>query len=195
MRAEEISRLLPWVFQRTAAPGNPLYALIEVMETLQTPSELVLAQLDGSFAPYRAPERFVPYLAGWLGLERLLTPTPDRAGYTFPAGPGQLRELLAAAAELSRARGTAAGLLRFLETATGVTGFVIDEHPADADGRPRPFHIAVTAPVEAERYHTLIEQIIELEKPAYVTYTLTFSGAPERAEPPTPDPITPSAAR
>lgn len=184
MRAEEISRLLPWVFQRTAAPGNPLYALLDVMEALHAPSVEVLAQLDGYFSPYRAPERFVPYLAGWLGLDRLLTPTPDRAGYTFPAGAGRLRELVAAAASLSRTRGTAAGLLRFLETATGAPGFVIHENPLDADGRPRPFHIAVEAPPEAEPYRLLVEQIIELEKPAYVTYELLFRGEPEPAEQP-----------
>jgi hypothetical protein len=85
-----------------------------------------------------------------------------------------LRELIAAAAFLSQWRGTAKGLLRFLETATGVEGFEIEEHARDANGQPQPFHILVRAPAEAERYRGLVERIIEAEKPAYVTYELTY---------------------
>jgi hypothetical protein len=60
----------------------------------------------------------------------------------------------------------------FLETATGSTGFQIDEHVPDAAGRPRPFHIRVTAPPEVAPHRAMVEQIIEREKPAYVTYEL-----------------------
>ena len=65
MKQALIEQLLPQVFQRTIRPGNPLMAILEVMEALQGPSEEVLADLAEYFSPYRAPDRFVPYLAGW----------------------------------------------------------------------------------------------------------------------------------
>jgi hypothetical protein len=82
---------------------------------------------------------------------------------------------VAAAAYLSQWRGTARGLLRFLETATGLQGFIIEEQVLDPNGRPRPFHIRVIAPAEAAPYQVLLERVIEFEKPAYVTYELVFN--------------------
>ena len=92
----------------------------------------------------------------------------------YPAGTGRLREVIAAAAYLSKWRGTAQGLLRFLETATGIDGFRIEEQVLDANGEHRPFHIRVRSPASAQAYRPLIERIVEMEKPAYVTYELQF---------------------
>lgn len=180
MKRTEIEGLLPGVFQRTIVPGSPLAALLEVMEGLHSPSESILAQLDTYLEPYQAPPEFVPFIAGWLDLERFLTRVPEKLDVTiaqglFPSGLGHLRELIAAAAYLSKWRGTAKGLIRFLETATGESGFTIDEHVVDESNRQRPFHIQVHAPIAAEPYQPLIERIIELEKPAYVTYELQFN--------------------
>ena len=176
MKQSEIERLLPAIFQRTAREGNPLSALLAAMETLHDPAERVLDNLDAHFHQYRAPDNFVPYLAGWVDLDHLLTrdssTSAKKAPASFPTGTGRLRELVAAAAFLAKWRGTAIGLLRFLETALGIGGFVIDENPPDADGQPRPFHIRVHAPAEAAPYTELMRRIIEMEKPAYVTYEL-----------------------
>lgn len=177
MKRSEIEPLLPGVFQRTVHPGNPLFALLEVMEALHAPSEQILAELDAYFDPYRTPDRFVPLLARWVDLDRLLVDPPEGrppAAPLFPSGLGRLRELVMAAAFLSGWRGTRKGLLRFLETATGLQGFVIHEHVRGPGGQPKPFHILVRAPAEAEPYRVLIERIIEMEKPAYVTYELDF---------------------
>jgi len=173
MRQTEIEQLLPGVFQRTAVPGSPLYALLGVMEALHAPSEAVLAGLEQTFNPYHTPDRFVPYLSGWVDLERLILAQGDPAT-TFPPGLGRLRGLIAAAAYLSKWRGTARGLLRFLEVATGVKGFEIDEAVTGPAGRPLPFHIRVRAPAGAEPYRELVERIVEMEKPAYVTFDLAF---------------------
>ncbi|HYO49493.1 MAG TPA: hypothetical protein VEW94_06545 [Chloroflexia bacterium] len=179
MKQTEIRRLLPGVFQRTIYPGNPLSALLDVMEALHAPSEEVLAGLDAFFDPRRSPGDFVPMLATWVDLERLLTGDPEEvtAGTPppFPSGTGRLRELVAAAPLISKWRGTARGLLLFLETATGAQGFIIDERVPGLDGLPRPFHLRVVAPAETARYMIMIERIIELEKPAYVTYQLEFA--------------------
>jgi len=177
MKQNEIENLLPAVFQRTIRPGNPLSALLTAMETLHAPSEKVLENLDAFFDPYRTPDRFVPYLARWVDLERFLADYPEEFTETLPSLPsglGRLRELIATTAFLSKWRGTARGLLRFLETATGARGFEILEHVPGVDGRPRPFHLLVRAPKETELYRDLIERIIEMEKPAYVTFQLDF---------------------
>ena len=178
MKRNEIEQLLPAVFQRTSQPGSVLRALLEVMEALQAPSEDVLAELDRFFDPYRCPDEFVPYLAGWVDLDRFQEITGDRSSLTvlpFPTGIGRLRELIAAAAYLSTWRGTAKGLIRFLETATGIQGYTVEEQVPGDNGLPRPFHLRVRAPAAIEVQRRLIERIIEAEKPAYVTYELVFA--------------------
>lgn len=179
MKQAEIANLLPEIFRRTLEPDSPLTGLLAVMEGLQAPGEAVLADLEAYFDPYRTPDVFVPYLASWLDLDRFMDITPQRldestAGHLFPGGIGRLRELVTMAAQLEAWRGTARGLILFLETATGIAGFTVNEQVRDDRGRIRPFHIHVQAPAAARPYRLLIEHIVEQEKPAYVSHTLRF---------------------
>ena len=187
MKRTEIEHLLPGIFQRTVQQGTPLFAVLEVMEALPAADEAVLDQLDAFFDPYRAPDAFVPFLAGWVDLDWLLLEVPEEfkalAPPPLPSGMGRLRELVAAATFLAQWRGTAKGLLRFLETATGIQGFTIEEQVPGSDGRPRPFHFRVGAPQEASPYQVMIERIIEAEKPAYVTYELQVMGNAQGSKP------------
>jgi len=169
MKRSEIEPLLPRNFQRTVGPGAPLSALLDVMEHLHAPSEAALANLDVYFDARRTPDRFVPYLARWMDLEALLDSGARHSTAEFDAGLGRLRALVTLAAFFWKWRGTKRCLQRFLEVATGYTGFVLDEQPAG-----RTFHVALHVPKAAELYRDLIERIMELEKPAYVTYDLTF---------------------
>lgn len=184
MKHSEIAQLLPAIFQQTLSEGNPLTALLEVMEVLQAPSEAVLQRLDTFFDPRRTTDEFVPYLAHWADLTRLFDDAPNFKDArirpsSLVSGLGRLRELIAHAAYLSQWRGTRKGLLLFLQTATGATDFDIREN-VDLKGEPKPFHISVWAPKESVQYKRLIERIVELEKPAYVTYELSFTPAAER---------------
>jgi phage tail-like protein len=177
MKRTAIERLLPAVFQRTARPGTPLLALLQMMEELQQPSEDVLGRLETYFDPRRAPDRFVPYLAQWVDLAWLLTESPAKdapVSQTLPSGMGLLRELVASAAYLAKWRGTKTGLLRFLQTATGLDGFDLVEN-VTADGSQRPYHLWLRGPKEAAQYRAMIERIVGVEKPAYVTFELTFA--------------------
>jgi phage tail-like protein len=184
MNPSEIERLLPSVFQRTLDAGSPLAAILDAMAALHAPSEQALATLDRIFNAYRTPDAFVPYLAHWLDLDRFLPESATRpeAGEPIPAPLaarlGRWRELIAAAAQLSQWRGTAYGLCQFLETATGTTGFQVDEAVPGPDGLPRPYHIRVRAPDAARPETALIERIVEQEKPAYVTWELEFVASP-----------------
>ncbi len=175
MKQNEIAQLLPALFQQTILPGTPLYALLRVMEALPAADEAMLDGLAAFFNPYQTPDGFVPFLASWVDMEWiLLENSAEFSALTppLPSGMGRLRELVASATFLAQWRGTARGLLRFLETACGVQGFTVEERVPGPDGRPRPFHIAVQAPAAAVPYQALIKRIIEAEKPAYVTYDL-----------------------
>jgi phage tail-like protein len=168
----EIESLLPYNFRRAIQPRTPLAALVEVMESLHAPSEAVLAGLDGYFDTHRTPDRFVPMLARWVDQGPLLDRVGDELGAgEFPSGNGRLREVVARAAWFSRWRGTRRGIIAFLEVGTGVRGFDVEEH---AGGRA--FHLRIAGPAEAEPLRTLVEAIIEQEKPAYTTYELAFTG-------------------
>jgi len=181
MKADEIARLLPEVYQRTLAPGSPLDAVMQVMESLHRPTEETLANLQDTFDPYRTPERCVPFLAHWVDLDRFFSDTlgaPDQShtvSAPISSGMGRLRELIAAAVHLSQWRGTSKGLQQFLETATGVPGFELDDEVPGNDGLPRPYHVRVRVPQAAVRHAALIKRIVEQEKPAYVTFEIEFT--------------------
>jgi len=178
VKRNAIRHLLPGIFQRTVRPGNALAALLEVMEKLREPSERILQNLSAVFDPRRTPDAFVPFLARWVDLDWLLEDIRDKRGspgsLRFTPGLGRLRESVAAATYLAHWRGTAKGLLLFLQTATGTGGFEINEHVIGPDGLPRPYHIRIRAPESTAPHRALIERIIEFEKPVYVTYELEF---------------------
>jgi phage tail-like protein len=178
MKQSEIAALLPEIFRRTLHPQSPLDALLAVMEALLEPSEEVLASLDHYFDPYRTPDWFVPFLAMWVNLGPLLREAPkifEPEAQPLPSGTSRLRELVALAAYLSQWRGTRHGLQSFLETATGIAGFEINEEVIDQiSGEIRPYHVRIRAPQATERFRPLIEKIIKMEKPTYVTYELEF---------------------
>ncbi len=175
MQQTEIAQLLPEVFRRTVANEGPLRHLLGVMESLHEPSEDVLRHVDEFFDPLRARDDFIPLLARWMDLDWLMVENPDDP---FPedfaplaSGTGRLRELVFEAVSLSKMRGTVQGLVHFMETATGVRGFVIDENVA-LDGSARAFHLVIKVPAEARRYEAIIHRIAQAQKPAYVTYEL-----------------------
>lgn len=180
MKRSVIESLLPEVFQRTALPATPLSAMLEAMQVLHEPVEAALEKIDAAFDPRRTVDQMIPFLMRWVNFDRLFdesgagrhTSGPFRAPTS--TGLGHLRELVAISAYLTKWRGASKGLLLFLETATGEPGFEIDEQALDAKGHLKAFHILVRAPHATQRHKSLIGRIIELEKPAYVTYELEF---------------------
>jgi phage tail-like protein len=178
MTEAELRQLLPGIFQRTLSDTSPFRALLSAMEELQGPSEETLNAIDSIFDPSRTPDRFVPFLARWVDLERIFVrgDASELEEIPISTGLGRLRELVASAAYLAKRRGTREGLRAFLETATGTPGFSIEEVVVDDFGRQKPFHIRVCCPRTAEQHRPLIDTIIEVERPAYVTWELVFVG-------------------
>lgn len=183
MKRDDIERLLPTVFRRGAGSGNAIInALLEVMERMHAPPDAVLRDLAGYFDPRRAPDAFVPYLGRWVDLDRFYDQS-FRGGSSggqepISSGVGALRELVHSAAYLSKWRGTRKGLETFLETATRVPGFVVEDEVLGRNDLPIPFHIRVRVPVEAREHEALIERIVAAEKPAYVTHETQFMTSP-----------------
>src|SRR5262245_48320375 len=123
MTREQIEQLLPSVIRRAILSGNPLAALTAVVADLYDPAEDAGSRLDEYFDPWRCPERFLPLLATWMDLPLPVT-----------TGPWRLRELIAVAVDLHQVRGSRRALLAFLEAATGVRGFEIEETVRDPAG-------------------------------------------------------------
>jgi hypothetical protein len=163
MRRQSIERLLPGMYQRAAEPGSPLSAVLDVMAGLHEPDERILAAVDDLFTPYRTTEPLARYLTGWVSLGYLLG-TED--GAPLPIPPGRIRDLVAESPRLARWRGTPGGLRWFLETATGIGGFTVEE-PVD-----RPFHFVLHVPPQAEDQLGVVRRIVEMEKPAAATYEI-----------------------
>lgn len=164
MQRTAIERLLPGAYQRAATEGSLLAALLDAMTVLHAPAEELLDGADRLFAPYLTPDQLVPYLLGWVALDHLPPLPVDRQ-----------RDLLTEGATLARVRGTPDGLLRVLEIATGLTGFVLEEPP------DRPFHVLVHVPAAGAEVVGLVSRIVELEKPAAVTVQIVLDTAPEPA--------------
>lgn len=163
MRHEAIERLLPSAYQREAATGTVLSALLHVMQDMHAPDEAVLETVDDLFAAYRTRQRLLPYLARWLALDHLLPQAGIGPSAPLPMPAGRLRNLIAEGASLAQLRGTPEGLCRTLEIATGVTGFAIEE-PAS-----RPYHFVVRVPAAAADQLLFIRRIVDAEKPAATT--------------------------
>lgn len=177
MKQNNIARLLPAIFQQTIQPETPQAVLLAVMERLPAPDEAVLERLETFFNPYQTPANFVPFLASWVDMEWILLADSQEFSSLIPplpSGIGRLRELVASATFLAQ------DLLSFLEIASGLQGFTIEERVPGPDGHPRAFHIAVHAPSAAAQYQALLQHIIEAEKPAYVTYDLVFQEEEEQ---------------
>ncbi len=180
MTRAKLEKLLPSIFRQTCEAGTPLAAILDVMVDLLEPIQKILKQRDMYFDPHRTPTAFVPYLACWVDLEVLMENVFEGRvlpASQFPTGASRLRELIAQASYLSRWRGTSRGLERFLEIATGVKGFELREQVLDQDNKPRPFYFELTAPAALKPYTTLVKAIVDLEKPAYVTYDLKFAAS------------------
>lgn len=174
MQADEIANLLPEVYRRSLRHDNSvLRALLESMECLLSPAERAIRDFPKNLNPRTTKEKFLTLLIRWLDLEylfeRRLRGRSATVADLMPTGSGRLRELIAVCAQLSDKRGTEAGLRLFLEVATGVHGFVIEEGQT-ADGAPRAFHLCIRGPEAAEPHRQLIEQIIRSERPAHLTF-------------------------
>jgi phage tail-like protein len=155
---------LPGVYQSDGTP-NFVERFLAALDDVLAPVFLALDSMPAYLDPMLAPEDFLDWLAGWLGLALDERWSLDRR-----------RALVSQAAALYQLRGTAEGVARHLEAFSGIrpevseSGGVAWSTTADAPlpGEDSP-RLTIRVPaghgVDLERLRALVETI----RPAHVT--------------------------
>ncbi len=132
---------------------------LAIFESVLAPIEWNVDNFDLYLNPETTPADFLPWLANWFSIS-----------FDPSWSEEQQRELLLEAHEIYARRGTRWALARVLEIFTKVEPDI-----ADLNAKADPFTFTVKVPLkESEVDRTLIEQIIDANKPAHTNYTLSF---------------------
>jgi len=140
-----------------------------IFESILSPIDRTVGNLHYYFDAQMAPPEMLPWLASWLGLA-LDERWPD----------DQRRALILAAVELYQWRGTRRGLSEFLRLYTGITPEIIElgvgrRGATAADAFKFTVRLRVPDPAQVDR--SVVEAIIEAEKPAHTGYTVEIVAA------------------
>ncbi len=130
-----------------------------IFEAILSPLEWNADNFDLFLHPRTAPEGFLPWLANWFDV-----------AFDDTWTEAQKRLFLSEAHQIFAMRGTRWSLTRILEIYTGKSAEIID-----LDDDDNPFSFTVKLPVtQAEINPEIVEQIIEVNKPAHTTYKLFY---------------------
>ena len=155
---------MPSIYQE----GDFGLRFLESLETLLDPIVGTLDVLDRYFHPTLAPRDVLDLLAAWLGL------TVDES---WP--DERLREALSREGELSRRRGTAAGLKLALEIAFPELPLRVEDGggvswamTANGTKAPPPSFVVYCDTPIPEKTQLAVARVIEQTKPVHVSYRL-----------------------
>jgi phage tail-like protein len=167
-----LARGLPGIYQEE---DEFAVRLTEALDASLAPIVSTLDNLAAYFDPRYAPEDFLGWLAGWVGIE--LDETWDI---------GRRRTVVAKGAELLRQMGTRRGLAAEVELATGGRVDIVEnggsrwsrEPGGPMVGSPVPslvvrVHVADPGAVDRER----LDRLIAASKPAHVPHRLEIAGS------------------
>ncbi len=135
-----------------------------IFEHVLSPIERTVDNIPWYFDPGLAPREFLPWLAQWVGLMMDERWPEDRR-----------RAVIAGAAELYRWRGTRRGLRAFLKLYVDVDPEIVEptaRQVAADRGQAFRFAVRITLPAGRSVDAALVEDIIELEKPAWAAYSV-----------------------
>ncbi len=136
-----------------------LGSFLNIFDSIWLPLERQIDQLYAYFDPRLTPAEFLPWLATWVDL------TLDE---NWPVE--RRRALIRRAADLYRRRGTKGALRDYLATYLGAQPEIVED---DASGNPFHFSVVFRVSDPSALDQDRIRRIIEEEKPAHTTYTLT----------------------
>lgn len=137
-----------------------------IFEHILSPIDRTIENIPDYFDPELAPPDVVTWLGSWLGLVLDARWPDDRR-----------RDVVRAAPELFRWRGTRRGLAHFLRLYTGLEPEIIEPSLRDiANDRNRAYRFTVRLRVgrRSELSRQLVETIIETEKPAFAACSLEW---------------------
>ena len=129
-----------------------------IFESILTPIEWNIANLDLFLDPQAAPADFLPWFTSWFDLT-----------FDDSWSEAQRRTILAEAHDIYLHRGTKRALGRVLEIYTDSVPEIIDLADEQA-----PFTFTVKLPLAQQERQHLIEQLINAHKPAHTNYQLLF---------------------
>jgi phage tail-like protein len=129
-----------------------------IFESILAPIEQIVDHVPLLLDARTMPTRLLPWVASWLDLT---------LNENWPES--RRRDLIRAASELYRWRGTRRGLSQYLEIYAGVTP-EIDDH-LDA---PHTFRVTLRVPDDQPVDEALVRAIIDSEKPAHTAYDLVI---------------------
>ncbi len=129
-----------------------------IFESILTPIEWNIANLDLFLDPQAAPADFLPWFTSWFDLT-----------FDDSWSEAQRRTILVEAHDIYLYRGTKRALGRVLEIYTDSVPEIIDL--ADEQS---PFTFTVKLPLAQKERQNLIEQLINAHKPAHTNYQLVF---------------------
>lgn len=151
---------LPGIYQESDFLGRFLL----IFEHILSPVDRTIGNISHFFDPDLVPAEMLPWLGSWLGVV-LDARVPEE----------RRRELVRAAPELYRWRGTKRGLREYLRLYTGfepeITEPTLSEIAANRSLAFR-FNVRVQVPAGAPVQRSYIESIIDAEKPAFAACNL-----------------------
>ncbi len=156
---------LPGIYQENEL-SDFLGRFLLIFEHILSPIDRTIENIPYYFDPDVAPPEVVTWLGSWLGLA-LDARWPEE----------RRRDLVKAAPELFRWRGTRRGLAHFLRLYTGVEPEIVEPSLRDiANDRARAFRftVRVRVPRDLGLSRQLVQSIIETEKPAFAACSLEW---------------------
>lgn len=150
--------------------------MLEALDVVVAPIYSTIDNFDAYLDPWLAPDDFLAWLAGWVGIS--LDESWDQ---------GRRREIVARAVDLYRMRGTAAGLAAQVEIQTGgqveivengATGWSVDPG-GELPGSPEPLvvvRVAVPDPKSVDAVK--LDALVAAAKPAHVMHRIELVKGP-----------------
>lgn len=154
---------LPGIYQDSEFLGRFLL----IFEHVLSPIERTVGNVSHFFDPDLTPPDLVPWLGSWLGVVVDARIPEERR-----------RELVRAAPELFRWRGTRRGLREYLRLYTGVEPEISEPSLSEiAANRNQAFRFTVRLrlPQGVQIQRSFVESIIDAEKPAFAGCTLEIT--------------------
>ncbi|HNM78328.1 MAG TPA: phage tail protein [Tepidiformaceae bacterium] len=151
---------LPGLYQESEFLGRFLL----IFEHILSPIDRTIGNVSHFFDPDLAPAEMLPWLASWLGVVLDVRVPEERR-----------RDLVRAAPELYRWRGTKRGLREYLRLYTGIEPEITEPSLSEiASTRQLAFRFTVrmALPAGSPVEQSYIESIIDAEKPAFAACTL-----------------------
>jgi phage tail-like protein len=150
--------------------------MLDAFDQVLAPIYSTLDNFDAYLDPYLAPDDFLAWLAGWVGIT--LDDSWDQA---------RRREIVARAVDLYRMRGTAAGLAGQVEIQTGgaveivengATGWSVDPG-GELPGSPEPLVVVrVMVPDPKAVDAVKLDALVASAKPAHVMHRIELVKGP-----------------